>query len=255
LINQMAKLWVNGRPFDIELVVFDKDGTLIDFEHLWGERARQGVAALVRRVEGDAALARSLFYSLGYDPKTRFTAGNGPLATAVMSKLCTIMAAVLYQHGFSWDAAEEYVRDSFALKMGALPTADQIRPLGDVAGLFQRLTQAGVSIAVVTSDDREATNATLSLMGAAGNVTLLICGDDIIPNKPAPDALWRIANQLNIAPARIMMVGDTASDLLFGANAGVGCLVGVLGGVGDNAALIALADAVVDSIEQIEVNC
>lgn len=251
----MAKLWVNGHPFDIELVVFDKDGTLIDFERLWGQRARQGVAALVQRVEGDAVLTRSLFHSLGYDPKTGVTAGNGPLATAVMSKLCTIMAAVLYQHGFSWDAAEEHVRDSFALKMGAPPTAEQIRPSGDVAGLFQRLSRAGASIAVVTSDDREATIVTLSLLGATDSVTLLICGNDDIPNKPAPDALWRIANQLNIAPERIMMVGDTVSDLLFGENAGVGCLVGVLGGVGDNAALIALADVVVDSIEQIEVNC
>ena len=48
-----------------------------------------------------------------------------------------------------------------------------------------------------------------------------------------------------------MVVGDTMADLLMGAAAGVGCRVGVLGGAGDPTALMAHADVIVASIDEI----
>lgn len=249
----MAKIVLNDRTFDIDLAAFDKDGTLIDFYHLWGRKARHCVETLVKRVQGKEDLRRALYASLGYNPETERTAGDGPLATATMGKIYTIAAAVLYQHGASWDEAEKCVQESFAAGMGELPTADLVRPVGDVAALFRQLTQAGVHIALVTTDDRAATKATLPLLDIEEHVSLLICGDDQTPAKPAPDAIQQLGVQLGIEPAHTMVVGDTAADMLMATRAGVGCRVGVLSGVGNRTMLAAHADVVVDSIDEIRV--
>ena len=249
----MTQLLINGRIFKTDLMVFDKDGTLLDFHHLWGQKTRLWVETLVQRVEGGEQLQRALYHSLGYSPATNRVVNGGPLAVASMPTLYTIAATVLYQHDLHWHEAEQHVQASVEASIGKLPTVNFIKPRGDVAGLFRRLTQAGIQIAIATSDDRAATEATLSLLGIEGLVSLLVCGDDEIPNKPAPDAIWHLGSQLGVVPAHIMMVGDTASDMITGANAGVGCCVGVLHGASDHTALAARADVVIDSIDEIQV--
>jgi len=247
----MPQLSLNGRLFDVDLIAFDKDGTLIDFHHLWGRKTQLWVEWLQQRVHGPASLGQALYRNLGYDPESGRVVNDGPLAVASMAKLYTIAAAVLYQHGISWHDAEQIVAESVAASVGALPAPDLIRPIGDVAGTIERLAVAGVHLAVITSDNRVATQATLVTLGIAGKIDILVCGDDPIANKPAPDALWHIGRLLNVAPARMMMVGDTAGDMLCGSNSGVGCRLGILGGAGDEATLTACADVTLTSIDEI----
>jgi phosphoglycolate phosphatase len=116
-----------------------------------------------------------------------------------------------------------------------------------------QIALAGIRIAITTSDDRAITEATISLLGITKYVDLLVCGDDDVPNKPAPDGLWKVGRQLNIQPSQILMVGDTASDMNFGRNAGAAGCIGIRGGAGDILALSQEADEVIDSIDEIEV--
>ncbi len=249
----MAKLSLNETPFDVDLVAFDKDGTLIDFYHLWGHKAQRCVDALMQQVEGSHELGAQLYKSLGYDTQTERAASDGPLATAPITKIKTIATTVLYQHGFSWDDAEKHVRDSFALGMDAIPTADLIQPLGDVAKLCRQLVQAGVQVAIVTTDDRAATEVTLSLLGISEHVNAVVCGNDQMLTKPEPDAIWHLKAELGVELTRMMVVGDTVADMIMGTRAEVGCRVGVLTGVSDSATLAAHADIIIDSIKDINV--
>ena len=246
----MAKVDLGGVVRDIELAVFDKDGTLIDFHHLWGRKARLAVDAVALAAGGDLALANRLYHAIGFDLQTGQAAASGPLAVASMAKLYTICAAVLYQHGIPWHDAEQMAQTHFASGLGALPTADLVKPLGDVAGLFRRLADAGIRIAIVTSDDRAATIATLPVLGIEPYIAGMVCGDDPVANKPAPDALLRLARELDVPLDRMMMVGDTVGDMMMGGAAGA-CRLAVLSGAGTAADLAPHADAVLDSITEI----
>jgi len=249
----MARIVAGTREADVDLVAFDKDGTLIDFYHLWGRKARLAVEAVVADVGAEADLAARLYRSIGYDPASGLAAADGPLAISSMPKLYTICAVVLYQHGLNWHHAEAVARRAFAAALGAIPTADLVKPLGQIQRLFRKLTEAGARVAIVTGDDRDATQATMALMGLDGYVSALVCGNDPIPNKPAPDALLHLGRHFGVAPGRIAMVGDTVGDLSTGTAAGAGCRIGVLSGAGRQDELAPHADALIANVDDIRV--
>jgi len=248
----MTLLEIGCLPFDADLVAFDKDGTLIDFEFMWGRLAVAWVERLAAGT-GDGALWRELCGSLGYDPQRQRTEPQSPLAIASTGQLQTITAAVLYRHGIPWPEAEDRARSAFRQTAADLPLADLIRPTGDVAGLLQRLQGAGVRVAVITTDHRAETEETLRIMGIARLVDHLVCGDDGLPSKPAPDMLLSACEQLRVKPARTAVVGDTVADLLMARRAGAGLGAAVLTGAGDPALLEAHADVVLRSIDEIAI--
>jgi phosphoglycolate phosphatase-like HAD superfamily hydrolase len=253
----MATISVNGRIYpDIQLIAFDKDGTLIDFNYLWGERSRKWIDWLVRRggngANGREKLNRTFCQSLGFDPQLNCIINDSPLAVASMPKIYSIAATVLYQHGLGWLEAEQLVAASLSESVTAQPTAKEIQPIGNVKKAIGLLVSAGVDIAITTSDNRTGTEATLTILGIKDLVHFLVCGDDNMPNKPSPDALWTIGGQLNIDASQMLVVGDTASDMIFGRNAGAAGCIGIRGGAGNLSALSQTADEIIDSIEAIQ---
>ena len=245
----MATLRIKDIPFDADLVVFDKDGTLIDFEAMWGRRAVAWVEHLVAEI-GDESLRSVLYDSLGYDVQRQRTRPQSPLAIATTRQLRTIAAAVLYRRGMPWTEAEDRTRHIFADHTD-LPLADLIRPTGDVVGLLERLQARGVRVAIITTDYRAETEETLHLMGIAPLVDQVLCGDDGLPWKPAPDTLLIACKRLGIAPERVAVVGDTVADLLMARRAGAGLSVAVLTGAGEREQLAVYADVALNSIDEI----
>jgi len=249
----LAWLSVGHLPFRADLVIFDKDGTLIDFEYAWGQQTIAGVERLVAAVDGSDILRWDLYRSLGYDPRFRRTAGTGPLATASTAQLYTIAATVLYQHGLGWNEAEAQVKNSFEAVMATTPLSEFVRPVADVKSLVNELRKAKVRIAIVTSDDRSITMEMMTLLGIEDKLDFLACGDDEIPLKPAPDAVLSACAQLGVDPARVVVVGDTVTDMVMAERAGVGCRAAVLTGAGSRDSLAAHADVVLGSIAEIHV--
>jgi HAD superfamily hydrolase (TIGR01509 family) len=236
-------------PFDADLVAFDKDGTLIDFEFMWGRIATAWVEHLTKS-DADESLERDLYRSLGFDPDRQRTEPESPLAIATTGQLQTIAAATLYRHGIPWPEAEDRARLAFDTSSD-LPLSGLIRATGDVVGLLGHLRETGVRVAVITTDDRAATVETLRLLGVAHLVDPLVCGDDGLPSKPAPDMLLAACEQSGVEPARTVVVGDTLGDLLMARRAGAGLRVAVLTGAGDPAKLAQHADVVLTSVDEI----
>lgn len=237
------------REFGADWVAFDKDGTLLDFEWMWGRLAEAWVERLAGAA-GQETLRQELFRSMGYDPGRRRTEPQSPLAIATTTQLQTIVAVTLYRQGLSWPEAEDLARLAFETGQ-ELPLASLIRPAGDVAGLLARLQGAGVRVAVVTTDLRADTQETLRLLGADHLVDVLVCGDDGLPSKPAPDMLLAAAQGVGLDPAQCAVVGDTLGDLWMAGRAGAGLKVAVLTGAGDPALLAQHADVVLGSIDEI----
>ena len=245
-------LRIDGVHFDADLVAFDKDGTLVEFEPMWGRLAEAWAKALAPD-RGEEPRRLDFHRAWGYDPAAHRTAPQSPLAIATTAQLQTIAAGVLYRQGLSWTEAEDRVRAAFQKVAADLPLASLVHPTGDVSGLFARLQATEVRVAVVTTDHRAETEEALHLLGALHLVDHLVCGDDGLPTKPAPDMLLAACKRLGVEPARTAVVGDTVGDLLMAQRASSGLKVAVLTGAGNPSLLAAHADLVIRSIDDITI--
>jgi phosphoglycolate phosphatase-like HAD superfamily hydrolase len=81
----------------------------------------------------------------------------------------------------------------------------------------------------------------------------MICGDDPIPKKPDPIAARTISEQLDISTNRMMMVGDSLTDMQFAANAGIAFRIGIASTPEKKSLLAPHADALVESIDEFHV--
>ena len=228
----------------IDVVIFDKDGTLIDFHAMWGGWARElgtRLEAAVRR-----PVAADVFTAIGFDPSTGRVAAGGPLASATMAGIEDVVAAVLRRWCPSVAAARRateaawFVPDPVALAV----------PLTDLPALFDGVRAGGRRIAIVTTDDRAPTDATLRAFGVRTAVAAMVCGDDGFAMKPAPDPVFALCQALRTEPPRVAVVGDSPADLAMARAAGAGRVVGVLSGVG-TAADLAAADVVLGSVAEL----
>jgi phosphoglycolate phosphatase-like HAD superfamily hydrolase len=234
---------VTVRLDGIDLVVFDKDGTIIEFGPMWSGWA-VALADGLRAATG-RSVEVPLFEMLGYDAATGAVLPGGGLAATPMARLRERTGRVLVDEGLS--QAESEV--ALAAAWHAPDPVALARPLTDLGALFGRLRAAGRRIAIATSDDRDPTEQTLAAFTLTGAVDALVCADDGIPVKPAPDMVLRLCAELGIEPGRTAVVGDSAADLRMGRAAGVGLVVGVLTGVGARSDLEPQADAVIGSVE------
>jgi phosphoglycolate phosphatase len=236
---------VTVRLDGIDLVIFDKDGTLIDFGRMWAGWAETLAASL------DAAAGHSvdepLFAMLGYDPVAGVVRVGGGLAATPMARLRERTVMVLVDAGVTDAEAELAV----AAAWHAPDPVALAHPLGDIAGLFRSLRARGRRLAIATTDDRAPTERTLAALGLADAIDGLTCADDGLPVKPAPDMVLHLCESLGVTPERTAVVGDAPADLRMARAAAVRLAVGVLTGVGDRADLASLADVVIDSVEDL----
>jgi len=225
----------------IQLVVFDKDGTLISFEAMWTGWARDLGARLElatrRPVAGD------VYTTIGYDPVANRILAGGPMAVATMGEIGELVGAVLRRWCPSVSAARRILADAWSEP----DPVERAVPLADLVAVFIALREGGRRIAVATTDDRTPTQATLAALGLAAFVDDIVCGDDEWPTKPEPAALTLIANRLGVQVEHTAMVGDTPADMRMARGAGARA-IGVTSGVGSTAELAPDADLVVDSI-------
>jgi phosphoglycolate phosphatase len=226
----------------IDLVIFDKDGTLIEFDAMWSGWATE-LAANLARVAGKPVEA-SVFAALGFDPATGRVLSGGGLAATPMARLRERIHDLLVAVGLTGPAADDALDQAWH----APDPVGLARPLADLDALFRRLRRGGRRIAIATTDDRDPTERTLAALGLTDAIDEIVCADDGVAVKPAPDMVLHLCARLGIDAASTAVVGDSLADLEMGRRAGAALVVGVLTGVGEALLLAPAADLVLASV-------
>jgi len=243
-----------GQRIPCRLVIFDKDGTLIDFTATWVPLIRKRVSFLLKVLgREDEALGAFLLKSWGIDPVSGKIDSRGPCPVSPRSDEIVIGTMALYQKGYPWDEAKQWVAQAFDQADADSDWREKVVPIKGIQTFLSRLRENGFSTALATSDERKDTEAILSHLAMDGLFDIVLCAGDVSPPKPHPETVLAICRQLSISAQETILLGDTITDMMMGKRAGVGLTIGILeGGVTPREELERVADLVVDSIRDLK---
>lgn len=233
------------RNFKAQGIIFDKDGTLIDFDVMWGGWVLY-LAEQLNHVSG-LPVREPLCTAMGYDDANKKVLAHGKLAYAPMFELYQLTVEVMRSFGLNEKQAEQTVREGWCIPDPVMLA----KPLTDTRELFGKLNQLGVQLAIATTDDRGPTQAMIEAFDVEEYLTAMVCADDGIPAKPAPDMALALCKQMKLHPSKVMVIGDTTADLKMARAAGAGLVVGVLSGASASSDLIPYADVLLDSVDEL----
>ncbi|CAJ0594201.1 unnamed protein product [Cylicocyclus nassatus] len=228
----------------VKLVIFDKDGTLVDFHRMWLPWAETTVE-LLEKATGKP-VGPAVYKTLGVDP-IKGRVSMGALAEKTLLGIRADVSATLQTFGISAVEADAIV------ERGVPEAANGVTvPVCDLVKLFRELRALGCKTAVCTSDSRRATEEQMHVLGIASMVDFIVCGNDagIIP-KPSPHCAVQICKRLGVPLNQAIVVGDTIADLKMGRVAGLRASVGVLTGVGNRDTLKEYTDYFLDNVSEL----
>ncbi len=215
-------------------LLFDKDGTLFDFQKTWGPWVGVVIDRLAR---GDRVLADKMDAAMGYGRATQTVAADSIVIAGTVAQGAAGMLP------FRPDMTQAQMMAVFD-ETGALATPVEVLPLGR---FLDQLTQMGVRYGVATNDSEYVARVQLRVLDLEDRFDFIAGFDSGYGGKPGPGMCSAYADFTGLAPDQIAMVGDSTHDLQAGRAAGMQT-VGVLTGVVGAEELAPFADVVLSDI-------
>jgi phosphoglycolate phosphatase len=219
-------------------ILFDKDGTVIDYWHTWVPINREAALYAAR---GDQALADRLLRLGGHDPETDRVAAGTPLAAGDYHDIATAFAA---HPGIEATPELRAAIERIFRSGGALHSALIAGARETIAELKAR----GFRIGLATNDSLGGLTASLERHGILELCDFTAGCDSGFGTKPGPGMALAFCEAVGLAPAEAAVVGDAVHDLAMGRAAGAGLSIGVLSGTSGRHDLEGYADLILDSI-------
>ncbi|MFK7938817.1 MAG: HAD family hydrolase [Roseovarius sp.] len=221
----------------VKALLFDKDGTLFDFQATWGAWAGQLITDLTG---SDAALGQRLADAMQFDAASAAFHPDSPMIAASNRECAQIVAGAL--PSASVDDIEAHMIRSASVA--------PLAPSVPLAPFLDHLAAQGYVLGVMTNDAEMVAHAHLRNAGVADRFAFIAGYDSGYGAKPDPGPLLAFADATKTDPAHVAMVGDSTHDLIAGRAAGMRT-IGVLSGPASAATLTPHADVVLPDIGHI----
>ena len=228
------------RGLAIKGVLFDKDGTLIDFQRTWGPAIHAVIHALAK---GDADKLARQAECLHFDIAERRFRATSPIIGGSTAHYGMAWAAALGRSDFPALRAE-------IDELAAAACIDSLTPVGEPALVMAELQALGLKLGLATNDAEASARRHLAQLGLESWMDFVAGYDSGHGAKPAPGMVLAFAREIGAAPAEIALVGDTLHDLDCARAAGA-VAIAVLSGVATREDLAPHADYVIADIGEL----
>ena len=226
-----------------KVVIFDKDGTLINHEKMFGPWTIKIIDKLNIKNKKD------IYNRLGYNPEKNSFLFNSIVAKGTNDDIRNFLYNYLFENE-DFNSKEDVINFVNKNWISYKIEKNNLLTCGNLHKIFKFLKQRNINITICTSDDREQTSETIKLLGIQNYIDYYICGDDELSSKPSPEPIFKICEYFGIESSESIMIGDTISDIHAGLNGKCGKVLGVLSGGYDNVSLHN-ADIIINSVDEL----
>jgi len=210
-------------------VIFDKDGTLIDFHTTWDESLGRTIDKLLSH---DPQAKAQVAAGLGFDLTNRTILDNAPFVAESPQTLNRLIEPHVDPELF----------ESTLIAEGEYSA----RPMPGALEVLKTLKSQGLLLGVATNDAEASAIQQINGLGWHGLFDTFVGYDSGFTSKPSPKMLLGCCAQLGVTPAESIMVGDTATDMRAARSAGVFAVA-----IGGDPGALSLADHAISTMSDL----
>lgn len=202
----------------VDAIIFDKDGTLIDFDAFWVEISVRAIGEVLSRLEMQAVDPALILEAFGVHDGV--TDVDGILCMGTYAAMGHVVYEILREHGGA--VSEETVTQTVIDAYNRHSDAGVIKPtVKTLASVLRDWKGRGKRLALVTTDNELITRKCLRGLGVEDVFDKIYTDDGIMPKKPDPSCALDFCKRYGLQPSRVAVVGDTITDVRFARNAGL----------------------------------
>ena len=250
MISLRAKDW---QIDNIETVLFDKDGTIIDLHYFWGKMTEMRANKVIKKYKIPQENFSKICHFLGYDLNTKKMLSDGITALYSRPKIIEIFKENLEEFGIISSTEDiENIFDSVSAKFYK-NMSEYTKPIKEAIDFIKELYQAGVKLGIVTSDSIESTKLTLKHYGWEKYFDVVIGRESSEFTKESGEPTKLALKTLNATPKTTIMIGDAPMDYVSAKNAEVNITILVATGQIKKEELETTSPFVVNSLSEIKI--
>lgn len=221
-------------------IIFDKDGTLLDFEAFWIPVTEKAVDEILLGAKATHVRKEAVYKAYGIAGGV--TDITGSLCCGTYDDMTADLQKVLVEYGVNipYETVKKLTVDAYHNNTSAgefLPTASNLK------SVLESLKEKGAKLFVVTSDDSVVAGKCLKELGIFELFEEILAADGKVPAKPNPYYIEYLAEKYGFEKSEMVMVGDTLTDMRFAQNGGIKA-IGLAKSVENEAKLRAYTDVV-----------
>lgn len=234
-------------------ILFDKDGTILDFKFLWINWCYKIINEASIIIPPSEMKKKLKIWGVDLDyghvkPTGLLAIGSVDELKKTLSRQMMVDTSIKAKKNFnSKEEASEFVNNIIEKANKAAEVGSWIKPVRGVPKAIKELYIEGYKLGLVTTDDTQEAVKHLEVIGLKKYFHTIL-GCDLVDNcKPSPDLVFKACHLMKVEPFRTVVIGDTVADMVMGKKAGVGCCMGVTSGVTPKESLSKAADIVLST--------
>lgn len=223
----------------IKAIVFDKDGTLLEFSDNW----TRGCYKIFEKLKLSPDQISTIKNQIGIGDDD-IVIENSILAAGTISDLAGVLSKYTNKPGL-----DQFIEDCFIETIDDDPSA--VIPTTNLIKLFDFLKDKSIKIIVSTSDNLRVAEKMFAILSLDNYIDYIIAADHF-PGKPDTRSLEFIMDKYNLSADELIMVGDSRVDMEYAKD--LRASIGVLCGTGTYQMLEKYADKLIaDPLELINI--
>ena len=251
MINLKTKDW---EIENIELVIFDKDGTFIDIHKYWGRVVELRAKEIISYFGLDDEIFKPLCDVMGYNIETGKLPPDSPVGLYARGKVQEILLYFLLSDNI--DATIEDIENIFQTvgKEFIKEQEEYTVTIDDAVSLMEKISSFGCKMAVITSDSKANAVYTIKKRNLDKYFEGIYGAEDSKESKTTGDIVRKVLQNLKIEPSKTVCIGDTYDDFLMAKNSGLKACINVSTGVVTKEQHREYNEFVAESLSEIEIS-